>query len=107
MSVRPYDSDNLTVLSQYSFKVPEEDPSASNSTSTKMVTVTHSVLAQVPFAAIFSMVQDKVSHDASDIGPLLTHVHVLEPFKSGKLAVMGGTRKLAAVVISSSPCFCS
>lgn len=92
VSVRPYDSGNLTILSQYSFKVLEED---AKGTSKKMVTVTHSVLAQLPFAAVLSLSEDD---GAVDVGPLLTQVHVLEPFKAGRLAVMGGTRKLAAVV---------
>ncbi len=92
MNVRPYDSNNLTILSRYSFEVPEED---ARGTSKKMVTINHSVLAQLPLSSVLSLSDSEGAHD---IGPVLTQVHVMDPFNAGKLAVMGGTRKLAAVV---------
>jgi len=92
VSVRPYNDDTLTVLSQYSFKVPEEDPKTKTK---KLVTVTHSILAQLPLSAVASREREEGPVDA---GPLLEQVLMLEPFKAGRLAVMGDTRKLAAVV---------
>ena len=94
--MRPYNDNTLTILAQYSFKVPEEDPKTK---AMKMVTVTHSILAQLPLSHVVSRVGEEGQVDA---GPLLEQVHVLEPFKAGRLAVMGDTRKLAAVV-----CICA
>lgn len=61
-----------------------------------MVTVTHSVVAQVPIAGVASLSCDP-SESAEDVAPLLTQVHNLGSFKAGDLAV-SGTRKVAAIV---------
>lgn len=98
MSIRTYDENNVTVLVQYSFEELEErSPGSSGTSPTKLVTVTHSVIAQLPIADAVSLANDG-SPDIQDVGPMLTQVHVLGPFKAGRLAVVGGTRKLAAVV---------
>ena len=100
LSIRAYDESNFTVLVQYSFKVLEETSPGDGTNPTRLVAVTHSVIAQLPIAGIVSLAKDSGSSDVQDVGPMLTQVHVLGPFKAGRLAVVGGTRKLAAVVSS-------
>ena len=92
MSLQYYSEEALSVLFQYSFEVAK-DPSSPDSTDT--VTLIHSVVAQLPVEGVASLSCD--TSTPCDVGPLLTQVHSLGPFKAGGMAV-SGNRKTAAVV---------
>ena len=62
--------------------------------STNNVSITHSVVAQLPIKGVIS---SRDYPNVRDVGPLLTQVQNLGAFKAGGLAV-SGTRKVAAVV---------
>ena len=66
-----------------------------------MVTVTHSVVAQLPIMGVVSLSHDPPD-STEDVGPLLSQVHNLGSFKARDLAV-SGSRKLAAIVSIVEP----
>ena len=104
MSVCAYNEETLSSLFQYSFQVPKCPGGGASDLAVvpqEMVTVTHSVVAQLSVGGLVGVADSSPSSatptESWDVGPLLTQVHDLGPFKAGGLAV-SGNRRTAAVV---------
>ena len=106
MGVRPYDDHYLTILLQYSIKLLEKKSSVDTDSPDRWISSVHSVIAQLPIGGVVSLATDNECQDVRDVGPMLTQVHTVRPFKGSLLAVEGRSRKLVAMVSVSSCMSC-